>query len=725
MRERWRAVLGATLVAALAIMGAVPLARRAVLAAGSRALLMATGPFAPSVSGFGDLPQPTTVKAADGSVLTVFNGAERREPVRLRSLPPHVTRAVLAAEDARFYHHGGVDPAAVLRAVVRNAQGQEQGGSTITQQLAKINYTGSRRTMLRKFREVQYAVALERRYSKGQLLERYVNQVYFGEGAYGVAAAARTFFGVEPERLTPAQAALLAGKIRSPEGLDPRRDPARTAVRRDQVLQNMRRHHWLDERALRDALGSPVELAPPRPEEKPAIAPHFVELVKREAGRLDELGAAPAARNRRLLTGGYTVETTLDPRAYDAAVAAVKANLGRPGDPSAAVVTVKPGDGAITGLLGGLDPARKFDLASQGRRQPGSAFKPLVYLAALRDGIDPRSRIDSTAPKRLTYKGERYVVKNTTDGESRGPVTIDQALVRSINTVFAQLVLEVGPENVMRVADSLGVAEVERNVGAQPAIALGGLHRGVTPLEMAAAYAAFAAKGVYAEPYSIARIVDRRGQTIYERTPRTRQVFQGKEVGVLNAALEQVIERGTAQAASIGRAAAGKTGTTSDYRDAWFVGYTPQAATAVWVGYPDTAIEMRNVHGIRVYGGTFPAMIWADYMRPLMAGLPVQDLYTADPDALSLHVLGSISGVTDRPPPVTVLTGPESTTTSSSTTEAPAASTTTTTGAPPDGGGAASTSTSAPSTSTTSTTAATTTTARPTTTTTTTTTTKS
>ncbi|MDP9387019.1 MAG: transglycosylase domain-containing protein, partial [Actinomycetota bacterium] len=707
-RLRWGriAVVG---ILALVVVGAVPPLRRAAAVAGSKAVLAAFAPLAPGIENFEGLSQGSRVLAADGTLLADLDGAQRRDPVRIAALPPHVTKAVLAAEDANFYDHGGVDPSAVFRAFLRTAQGSRQGGSTITQQLAKLNYTKSERTLLRKLREVQYAVRLEKKYSKDELLERYLNQVYFGDGAYGLAAAAQTFFATDAERLTPAQAATLAGKIKAPEALDPRAEPQRVKARRDHVLRSMRRRGWIGTAELEQALATPLEVAPPTA--APAgRAPHFVEYVKREAAGLDELGGTPESRGKELFTGGYTIKTTLDPAALDAATGAVQSALPDATDPEAAVVSVVPGDGAIRVLYGGRNfVERKFDLATQGRRQPGSSFKPLVYLAAVADGIDPRSTFDASSPRHLEYRDERYTVDNY-EGEGRGRSTLDNAMTHSINTVFAQLILEVGPPKVVRAAERLGVDDVDQNVGAHPAIALGGLRTGVTPLEQAAAFAAFAARGKYAEPYAIAEIVDGEGRTVYRRRPSTEQAFEAAEVGVLNGALQDVVRSGTGRAADIGRPAAGKTGTTQEHGDAWFVGFVPQLATAVWVGHPDGIVPMTNVHGRRVTGGSFPAEIWAGTMRQAVAALPAQDIFTASPDALGLKPL-------HQPPPAVRGAGtPSSTTTSTSstTTTAPAGATTTTTTTRPSALFPATTTTTTPRRTTTTTRAtSTTTTTRP------------
>ena len=641
----WRRILLVTGVV-LAIVVAVPPLRRAAALAASRVVLFVASPLAPDISGFEALPSTTKLLAADGSVLTELDtptGGKRR-PVRLRALPDHVWRAVLAAEDKRFYDHDGVDPNAVFRALVRSAQGRTQGGSTLTQQLAKVNYTGSERTLLRKFREVLYAARLEREYSKDELLQRYLNQVYFGDGAYGIAAGADQYFAVTPEQLSVEQAALLAAKIRAPEDLDPRARPEAVKRRRDGVLRNMEANGWINASVRARATSTPVTVVPAAPASA-TKAPHFVDYVIEEAKQLAAIGGSPESRAHQVFTGGYTIHTTLDPKAFDAAEEAVRAQLGLPGDPAAGVVSVQPGDGAIRAMVSGLDPGRKFNLVEHhgDGRQPGSAFKPFVYLAALRDGIDPRSAIDARSPKHLRYRGEQYTVRNY-EGDSAGSATVEQALVHSINTVFAELILEVQPPNVVKTAEAAGLAHPDRPLADdryRPAIALGGLRHGVTPLEMAAAYATFAARGTYARPYAIARVTDRDGQLVHAARPQLSNAFDAREVGVLNAAMVQVVQAGTGTAAQIGRPAAGKTGTTQNYGDAWFVGFTPQLSTAVWVGQPEGIVPMIAVHGRRVTGGSFPARIWALTMRGALAGVPVEPIFTASPDSLGLRVLGT------------------------------------------------------------------------------------
>jgi penicillin-binding protein 1A len=666
--------------AILFIIAVVPPFRKAAAVGLSRLILAVAEPWAPGIGNFDDLPKASRILAADGSELAVLDGGERREPITLDKVPPHVVHAVLAAEDASFYDHGGIDPTAVVRAVVRTTRGDTQGGSTITQQLAKINYTNSERTVLRKLRELQYAARLEKEFTKDELLERYLNQVYFGDGAYGLGAASQTFFGVAPDQLTPAQAATLAGKIRAPEGLDPRTEPEAVVERRDGVLRNMKSHGWLDQAALDQALAEPMNLAPDQGNatgQTTTKAPHFVEFVKREAGSIDALGGSSESRGHELFTGGYTIETTLDPAMYDQAAQAVQTQLGGPSDPATAIVSVQPGDGAIRMLFGGLTFDRKFDVASQGRRQPGSSFKPYVYLAAIRDGISPRSTFDASSPKELAYRGDKFVVNNY-EGDGHGQSDLENAMVHSINTVFSQLALEVGPPNVVRTAQAAGIPEdVIGEDTHNPATALGGLTKGVTPLEQAAGFATFAAKGVYAEPYSIARVRDRDGNVVFERAPKTRQAFEAKEVAVLNSALVRVVGEGTGRAAGIGRPMAGKTGTTQNYGDAWFVGFVPQLSTAVWVGYPDKIVPMTSVHGIRVSGGSFPARLFSTYMVRAVESIPVKPIEVAAPEELSLRLLNP-----PPPPPPPLLPPSTDTTLPTTTTALPTNPTTTSSSLP-------------------------------------------
>ena len=669
------------LALALVLVVAIPPVRRAAALATSKVIVFVASPLAPDIADFEQLSQTSKLVAVDGSPLAELDKSERRVPIQVDALPEHVTQAVLAAEDQDFYSHDGVDSSAIFRAFLRSAQGRTQGGSTITQQLAKINYTARERTVLRKLKEVLYATQLEKRYSKDELLERYLNQIYFGDRAYGINAAAEVYFDKPADQLTAPEAALIAGKIRAPEAVDPREEPEPTKVRRDQVLRNMAEEGWLTKAELDEAIATPVALPPPPVLDNDGLgkAPHFTEYVKREAREIDALGSTPETRENQLYTGGYTIETTLDPKVFDAAVASVTARLGEAGvDPDTAVATVQPGDGAIRALFGGLDfAATQYDMSSLSGRQAGSAFKPFVYLAALRKGIDPRTTYDGTSGRQIPCYGEKPV-NNYAGEDAAGDINVDDAMVKSVNVVFVELGCQVGVREVLRTAQDDGIPEDAAT--AQGAIFLGGLDKnGVNALEMAASFATLAAEGKYARPYAIARIKDRRGRVVYEAVPQVEDVFRREEAGVLNNPLQRVVKEGTGKAADIGRPVAGKTGTTQDNVDAWFVGYTPQLATGVWVGYPDNR-PMANVKGRAVTGGSYPAQIFGDVMKAAHQGVKVTPLFTASPDDLDLQVPTTTTSSTA---PTSSTSTPPTTSTTAPTTTSSVTSQSTTTTAPP------------------------------------------
>jgi membrane peptidoglycan carboxypeptidase len=688
----WRRIFAA-LAVTLTVIGVVPPLRQAAMSVVSNVVLFFGTPFAPKTADFSKLPHGTRLMAADGSIIGDLgpDGLRSFEPTKVASLPAPVKYSFLAAEDKNFYKHNGVDPTALLRAAFSTLRGKTEGGSTITQQLAKINYTGGERTIFRKFREYLYTTKLERRYSKDQLLERYINQVYFGDGAYGLAAAAKGYFGVKPEQLSAAQAAMIAGKIRAPEYLDPRSRVREVTRRRNQVLVNMQREGWLDDGQLKAAVAEPLNVIP-KVAAKASRAPHFVAYVEREAKRLAALGVDPDARATQLFTGGYTIQTTLDPDVYDATVASVRARLGEANDPTTAVATVKPGDGAIRSLFGGLDFAKtQFDMASLSGRQAGSSFKPFVYMAALRDKIDPRTTFNGTSGRVIPCYGDKPV-SNYAGEDEGGNIDVDEALVHSVNVVFVDLGCEVGPKKVVRAATDDGVSPDATS--AQGAVFLGGLDGdGVNALTMASAFATFAADGVYAEPYAITKITNSDGHVVYQHKAKTHRAFTSDEVGVINRPLQDVIRRGTGTAASLGRPVIGKTGTTQNNIDAWFIGATPDLATGVWVGYPQPK-AMSRVHGRPVTGGSFPALVFHDVMKSALRGVPPHGIHTVSPDALDLHgISGSDTKTNDTVPVSTATTDTTLVTDEPTTTvvDQPAETTTTrpprkttTTSSPPD-----------------------------------------
>jgi penicillin-binding protein 1A len=558
--------------------------------------------------------------APEPTLLAELHGVENRVIVPGEGIPQCMRDAVVAVEDERFYEHKGVDLIAVGRALVADIRERSfaQGASTITQQYIKNAFVGGEKTINRKVLEAALAFQLERQWSKDKILNEYLNTIYFGEGAYGVEAAALTYFGVQAKDLTPVQAALLAGITKSPSNYSPRRDPEAALVRRNMILNKMYQQGYLSAAALQEGLSRPIELAPVRGNEE-TLVPYWVEYIRGQL--VAKYGSST------VLKGGLRVYTSIDLDRQRMAETAVAGTLNQPGDPAAALVAIDPHTGRIVAMVGGSDfREEQFNLATQGRRQPGSAFKTFVLTAAFAMGMSPASTIES-GPVTIELPGDDWEVKSKDVGE----ITLAQAIALSSNGAFARLIMEVGPGRVVETAHSMGIASP---VDPHPAIALGGLTHGVTPLEMAMAYCTLATGGeliygsvVFDEetpvaPISIVRVEMANGTLLDENRPVRTRVLEPRVAYLVTDSLTHVITAGTGKAADIGRPAAGKTGTTQAYRDAWFVGYTPDLATAVWMGYPKEQKPMTNVHGITVTGGTFPAEMWATFMVAALRGTP-------------------------------------------------------------------------------------------------------
>ncbi|MGH9178484.1 MAG: PBP1A family penicillin-binding protein [Acidimicrobiales bacterium] len=578
----------------------------------------------------GPLAESSRIVAADGTLLTALHGEENRERVTLDRIPTALRDAVVAIEDERFWEHRGVDPRSVVRALVANASEGEvvEGGSTITQQYVKNELVGPDRTLRRKLREAALAYEMERRYTKARILELYLNTIYFGNGAYGVEAAAQTYFGVPAEQVSLGQAALLAGLIRSPTRTDPFRAPDLATARRRTVLDKMVQLGWAEPRAAAAAAAEPL-VRPVPPAERYA-APHFVERVKQFILDDERFGATPAARRDLLFGGGLRIHTTLDLARQAEAEAAVAKVLSSPGaDPAAALVSIEPGTGFVRAMVGGRDffgpdPDAKFDLATQGRRPAGSAFKPFVLAAALEQDVPVTRFYDAPGTLTINLTREKWQVSNY-EGRGGGRLTLLDATVRSVNTVYAQLILDVGPAEAVETAARMGITSPLRPY---PSAVLG--TNDVTPLEMAAAYGTLANRGLAVPPEFVVKVVGPDGQLLYEHRHAQERVLERANADTVTRVLRQVVERGTGVAARIGRPAAGKTGTGQEWRDAWFAGYTPQLATVVWVGFPEGQRSMvPPATRTLVTGGSWPAQIWQLYMAAAMAAVPVLDF--ADP----------------------------------------------------------------------------------------------
>jgi penicillin-binding protein 1A len=542
-------------------------------------------------------PPSVLILGAGGTTLAT-RGDMGGAAVTLRELPDYVPKAFIAIEDRRFYSHHGVDPLGILRALMHDVllRGNAQGGSTITQQLAKNLFLTQERTVSRKLQEVALAFWLEHRFNKSQILELYLNRVYFGSGAYGVEAAAQRYFGKSARQLTVAEAALLAGLVQSPSRLAPSHNPDGAERRARVVLADMAEQKLIGEDAEKLALAHPARAVKPAGADSlNYVADWVMDAVNDYVGRFDQ---------------DIVVETSIDPALQGAAEHALDDALREKGEKfgisEGAIVAMTP-DGIVRALVGGRSYTEsQFNRAIAAKRQPGSAFKPFVYLTALEHGLTPDTVRDDAPITVKSWKPENY------EHEFMGPVTLTTALANSLNTVSVRLILEVGPSAVARTAYRLGI---DSKLDANPSLALG--TSGVSPLELVSAYAPFANGGFAAVPHAIEKIKGTDGTILYARaTQAVGRIVDARYVAMMNSMLHETIASGTARHADLpGWPAAGKTGTSQDYRDAWFVGYTSHMVTGIWLGNDDNSPTRKAV------GGGLPVDIWSRFMRAAHQGV--------------------------------------------------------------------------------------------------------
>lgn len=580
------------------------------------------------------LAQRSVLYAADGTVLQYLHGEEDRLPVSLDKVPKHVITAVLDAEDERFYEHGAIDLRSMTRALVTNLEAGQisEGGSTITQQLVKTALLNPKQDVNRKLQEASLAIRLERQMSKDEILERYLNTVYFGNGAYGLQAAAERYYQTDVDKLTLGQAVLLAGLIRNPVYADPYNNPEDARGRRDVIIDRM---VTLNDITPEQAVELKAEPLPqPMPQEdfdsKNYFTRHVVDQLLNDP---KYLGGTDSERNRLVFRGGLNITTTLVPGVQAMAEQSIADTL--PADRrefNAALVSVEPGSGAVRAAVSGLDFAEhKIDMITGKGRQTGSSFKMFTLMAALEAGDIPADTILGTQPCVIpdpkSIEG-KWDPKNV-EGQAGGVLTLTEATVNSVNCAYARLIKLVGPEKVVDVARRMGI----KNADLQPFLSLTLGTVDVTPLEMATAYATLANDGEYHEPYFIDRVEDRDGNVLYKSNTKGERAVSVQNARTVLQILTQVVQRGTGTAAQVPRwQVAGKTGSTDNEADAWFVGVTPKLASAVWMGAPaGYNIPMKNVGPFPiVYGGTYPAMIYGTYMKQFLAGQQVIDF--APPD---------------------------------------------------------------------------------------------
>ncbi|MFB9266800.1 transglycosylase domain-containing protein [Bradyrhizobium erythrophlei] len=582
----WTAVLG--LWAGIAVIGVV----------------VWVGAHLPPIQSLEIPKRPPTIQIVglDGSVLAQ-RGEMAGANVALKDLPPYLPKAFIAIEDRRFYSHYGVDPVGILRAAVTNIlhRGVSQGGSTLTQQLAKNLFLTQERTMQRKLQEAELALWLERKHSKNELLELYLNRVYFGSGAYGVEAAAQRYFGKSAKNVTVAEAAMLAGLVKSPSRLAPNRNPEGAEQRAQVVLAAMADAKFITEAQAKASMGQPsINVKPAGAGTVNYVADWIGEVLDDLVGQIDQ---------------DIVVQTTIDPKLQGVAEASiidelaaksVKFNVSQ-----GALVAMTP-DGAVRAMVGGRNYSEsQYNRAVTAKRQPGSAFKPFVYLTAVESGLTPDT-IRQDAPLDIKgWKPENYT------HEYFGSVTLTQALAMSLNTVAVRLGLEVGPKSVVRTAHRLGISS---KLEANTSIALGTSE--VSVIELVGAYAPFANGGLGVSPHVVTKIRTSTGKVLYDRpADQLGQVIEPRYVAMMNSMMRETLISGTARKAEIpGWTAAGKTGTSQDYRDAWFIGYTANLVTGVWLGNDDNSPTKKAT------GGGLPVEVWSHFMKAAHQGVPVAAL---------------------------------------------------------------------------------------------------
>ena len=547
----------------------------------------------------------------NGNVIYTTLSEERRVPVSIDKIPKHVQQAFIAIEDNRFYEHSGIDYRGTARALVSTLSGREvQGGSTITQQLAKNAFLTQERSIIRKIKEAFIAKELEHKYTKDEILTMYLNQIYFGQGAYGIESASLYYFGKHVQNLDIAEAATLAAIPKSPNYYNPFENPKESKNRQELVIDQMVKYGFISADSATKAKAKKMVYSTSHKQQNNPRG-YFFDMISQKV--IAEVGADA------LYKGGLKIYTTLD---MDMQLAAEKAMRHLPNyytdgkkltQPQMALAAVDPKTGYVKAMIGGRGQD-KFNRATLAVRQPGSAFKPFVYLTAMQNGFTPASIIEDKEEE--FAKGWK---PQNSDMQWHGKVSLRTALKRSINVPTIKLAREVGVDKIVANVERMGITTLVDS-GAYSdvnlAMALGGLSKGVNPLEMASAYGVLATNGLYNKPIALLKIVDRDGKVLYQAKPQSKRVVDAASAYLTTNMLEDVLVSGTGGGMGIGRPAAGKTGTTDTYIDAWFVGYTPDLSTAVWVG------DDNNKPMQRMYGSGAPLSIWHEFMVNALASTP-------------------------------------------------------------------------------------------------------
>ncbi len=584
--------------------------------------------------------QTSKVYDLNGNLITEFHAEENREIIPFSHMSKNIIDAIVSIEDKRFYEHQGVDYIRIVGAAITDIKTGElaEGASTITQQVVKNIYFSPEKTWRRKINEALIAIQLERNYTKDKLLEMYLNTIYFGTGTYGIEKASEIYFGKDAADLSIPEAALLAGMVQAPEVYSPFNNIESAKYRRDHVLKMMYEQGFIDPGQYMGSLAEPIKIN----KEGAAIsgslsanrlAPYFIDFVKQQL--YDQ-----QFNDYDVFKGGLRIYTTLDMDLQKKAEQAVKTVF--PGDiaPSYSLICTDPDNGYIYALIGGKDYAEsKFNIATDGRRQPGSVFKTLVLMESAIQNISAKNEYDPNGPITIDMpEGPDWIVNNYGGQQFGEKMSIADATVSSVNIVYAQLIMDIGAENVEALCNKMDIFDI----GSNPAIALGGLETGITPLDISKVFSTLASGGIYHKPVTILKITDAPGNVLYQYNPdeadNSKRILEEPVSYYITRILRKVIEAGTGRGADIGRPAAGKTGTTSDYKDAWFAGYTPELVTIVWMGNSESSEPMEPIDGRVVVGGTYPADIWREFMALALQDRPVMEFASPAIELIDIEV---------------------------------------------------------------------------------------
>ena len=615
----------------------------------------------PEITGYKGSSESTQIYSADGELLTRLY-KENRVYVPIDKIPNDLKNAIVAIEDSSFYQHHGIDFWGIPRALVTNIKAGRivQGFSTITMQLAEnALFAKQQRTYYRKIQEIYLAMQFERLYTKPEILEMYLNEIFMGHSAYGVQIAAHQYFGKDVSELTLSQSALLAGLPKAPNYYSPLRNPEAAKNRRNIVLNRMKKLGYINQNELQKAKSAPLNLKPEETEQK-EFAPYFIRYVRDEL--INKFGA------QMVYSGGLKVYTTLNTDMQKKAEKSVENAVGnyipttRNSDnqlqPQLSVLSLNTNTGAIEAMIGGRGKNDQFNRTTQAVRQPGSAFKPFVYTTAIKNNYSTSSIINDMPMIAAKEKGEKQKIwpKNF-QNKYRGYVNLRSALTKSMNVASVKLLKKVGVNNTIQTAEDMGISTLtpSDNLESHLSLALGGLTRGVKPIELSTAYGILANKGIKVEPYAIDKVINTNGKTIYKQEAKKEVVFSKETSYIMTDMLQSVVNNGTGWRANLGRPIAGKTGTTNNYTDAWFVGYTPDLVTTVWIGEdsPEKMVyDQKDSQGNYVYKeGDGPrtvssaeaVMLWSDYMKKALKNRPVKDF--EKPDNIYYRKIDPVTGL--------------------------------------------------------------------------------